>query len=433
MVVSRDDGDIMIRKKIMVIFLTMTLVCGIFSGCRRDNKNFQTGNVSSDAQNGWNIFNHPVTRGEGGYYFLISHSSQIVEDKVEKTRSSYMLIMFMQDDGNSVVVCSKPECKHNSEECPACLSLESNNPRYDENGNVIPSITGYDRDKIYYHNGKIYVIYNDDVAGYAYLEEVAPNGAYRTRLFEIGNSAKGYCLTFNDQDVFIYKREGSTSGYEETEATIRRRSLDGKEDEVIYSYKGMGAMLFAVKNYGDKLYFLEELYAREQDENGRQKSISFQRKGLFAYDYQSKTVENVIDAAITDYTFDTDNNTLYYYVNNDGMYKKTFNDGKTQKIYNMEKDINSVAQISFLSGNIYLVNCLMGGFTGIPQKPTLIVFDKDGKEQNRITISQMNSEIFFGDNDKIFLQQTDMREGGYSLYYIDIKDGKTDLSMVKIK
>ena len=36
-------------------------------------------------------------------------------------------------------------------------------------------------------------------------------------------------------------------------------------------------------------------------------------------------------------------------------------------------------------------------------------------------------------NDKIFLQQTDMREGGYSLYYIDIKDGKTDLSKVKIK
>ena len=271
------------------------------------------------------------------------------------------------------------------------------------------------------------------MAGYAYLEEVAPNGAYRTRLFEIGNSAKGYCLTFNNQDVFIYKREGSTSGYEETEATIRRRSLDGKEDEVIYSYKGMGAMLFAVKNYGDKLYFLEELYAREKDENGRQKSISFQRKGLFAYDYQSKTVENVIDAAITDYTFDTDNNTLYYYVNNDGMYKKTFNDGKTQKIYNMEKDINSVAQISFLSGNIYLVNCLMGGFTGIPQKPTLIVFDKDGKEQNRITMSQMNSEIFFGDNDKIFLQQTDIRDGGYNIYYIDIKDGKTDLSMVKIK
>lgn len=419
-------------RRFVALVLAAALVASM-SGCRRDNKNFQTGNVSSDAQNGWNIFNHPVTRGEGGYYFLISHSSQIVEDKVEKTRSSYMLIMFMQDDGNSVVVCSKPECKHNSEECPACLSLESNNPRYDENGNVIPSITGYDRDKIYYHNGKIYVIYNDDVAGYAYLEEVAPNGAYRTRLFEIGNSAKGYCLTFNDQDVFIYKREGSTSGYEEVEATIRRRSLDGKEDEVIYSYKGMGAMLFAVKNYGDKLYFLEELYAREKDENGRQKSISFQRKGLFAYDYQSKTVENVIDAAITDYTFDTDNNTLYYYVNNDGMYKKTFNDGKTQKIYNMEKDINSVAQISFLSGNIYMSNCFMGGYTGIPQKLVLIVFDKDGKEQNRITISQMNSEIFWGDNDKIFLQQTDMREGGYSLYYIDIKDGKTDLSMVKIK
>lgn len=54
-------------------------------------------------------------------------------------------------------------------------------------------------------------------------------------------------------------------------------------------------------------------------------------------------------------------------------------------------------------------------------------------ERIRITISQMNSEIFFGDNDKIFLQQTDIRDGGYNIYYIDIKDGKTDLSMVKIK
>ena len=96
-------------RRFVALVLAAALVASM-CGFRRDNKDFDTGNVSSDAQNGWNIFNHPVTRGEGGYYFLISQSSQIAKDKVEKSErgKSYMLIMFMQDDGNSVVVCSRP-------------------------------------------------------------------------------------------------------------------------------------------------------------------------------------------------------------------------------------------------------------------------------------------------------------------------------------
>ena len=139
------------------------------------------------------------------------------------------------------------------------------------------------------------------------------------------------------RSVYIYKREGSTSGYDDITATIRRRSLDGNEDEIIQSYTAMGACIYAVKSYGDKLYFLEEEYKREKDATGKVTGQTFNRLGLFAYDYNTHNVEQVIDEEITDYTFDTDKGVLYYYICEDGLYKKDFSDGKITKIYNKEE------------------------------------------------------------------------------------------------
>ena len=63
------------------------------------------------------------------------------------------------------------------------------------------------------------------------------------RLFEIGAVSPAYCLTFHDENVYIYQRQGSVSGYEESTAVLRRRSLDGKEDEHAYEYTGYGAVI----------------------------------------------------------------------------------------------------------------------------------------------------------------------------------------------
>ena len=58
----------------------------------------------------------------------------------------------------------------------------------------------------------VYVIYNDDTDGLSYLEQVAPDGSYRKRLFEIGAVSPAYCLTFHDENAYIYQRQGSVSG-----------------------------------------------------------------------------------------------------------------------------------------------------------------------------------------------------------------------------
>ncbi len=414
-------------------FLSIVLIFVLsLSGCKgksKENK-FETGNLSTDEQATWNIFNHNITRGEGGYYYIANSTSEYISSLVGELQDqkSYNIIMFMQDDGSKTVVCSKPECKHNNKECPAWLTTGSEDNSEKKSGN---GLTGYNGQQIYYYNGKLYVIYNDEEkSGYSYLVEVTANGSYRKRLFEIGEVDKSYSLVFRDSSVYIYKREGSTSGYDDITATIRRRSLDGNEDEIIQSYTAMGACIYAVKSYGDKLYFLEEEYKREKDANGKVTGQTFNRLGLFAYDYNTHNVEQVIDEEITDYTFDTDKGVLYYYICEDGLYKKDFSDGKITKIYNKEENVTNVAQISYINGKIYMSNSMFRGFYSVkPSKMIIKVLNESGTQENEINMLYKLgiSETFFGDNNKIFYK-SDIDD---SMYYIDINNPDVELSPIQ--
>ena len=58
----------------------------------------------------------------------------------------------------------------------------------------------------------VYVIYNDDTDGLSYLEQVAPDGSYRKRLFEIGAVSPAYCLTFHDEKCVHLSKTGKCFG-----------------------------------------------------------------------------------------------------------------------------------------------------------------------------------------------------------------------------
>ena len=55
---------------------------------------------------------------------------------------------------NTIPLCSKAECSHTDENCNAYLSKK------------------YNAQQIYYYNGMVYVIYNDDTDGLSYLEQL---------------------------------------------------------------------------------------------------------------------------------------------------------------------------------------------------------------------------------------------------------------------
>ena len=215
------------EKRYIILTVTILLFTSIFAtGCTQKQTSVTLNPSTEDDQPYWNIFGRYITKCENGYYCI------------EQIEAGTNRICYLDNETkNTIPLCSKAECSHTDENCNAYLSKN------------------YNAQQIYYYNGMVYVIYNDDTDGLSYLEQVAPDGSYRKRLFEIGAVSPAYCLTFHDENVYIYQRQGSVSGYEESTAVLRRRSLDGKEDEHAYEYTGYGAVIHAAKSYGGKLFF----------------------------------------------------------------------------------------------------------------------------------------------------------------------------------
>ena len=85
--------------------------------------------------------------------------------------------------------------------------------------------------------------------------QIKPDGSERKTLFELGTISIAYKLAFGGDSVYCYNRVGGY-GVDETQETVRRRSLDGKEDDIIFSYTAKGAQVSAVKLYGNKAFIL---------------------------------------------------------------------------------------------------------------------------------------------------------------------------------
>jgi hypothetical protein len=361
-------------KNIEIILLIM-LTLAALTGCSKKTDTINLSSASDDEQPYWNIFGHPIAAAENGYYYLDNSGTDSV---------SLVPIYYMDSEsGESIILCGKADCKHNSTDCNAILDKHA----------------GYSGQALYYYQEMLYVICDDDATGLSYLEQIAPDGSYRRRLFDIGAESTAYCLVFHNQSVYIYQRQGTVSGYEKTTATIRCRSLDGKEDTVIYEYTGDGAVIYAVKSYGDKLFFILEEESRAGTEEHSERI--YKRKGVFAYDYNTKQVSNVCNEEVCDYTVDADSNTIWYYVFNDGMYKKNLSETKSKKIYSMKDKETNICQISFDGTYLYLSNEQYYVFFYQHADTYLYVLDTDGNELNRIETDGMYS-TYFGDDKYVF-------------------------------
>lgn len=367
------------RKSVLILAVIMSIVC--FSGCGADkNKTLELGGLSDDSQAYWNIYNHNVARGETGYYYMLSSFSRTSNKSM--TQGSFLYYMDA-DTGVSTLLCSKPDCSHNDTDCNAWLSVN------------------YGSDQIYYYNGYLYAYKYNDENGLVYLVRISSDGSERKELFEIGKGKEvPYCLAFHDNSVYVHIRQGGVSGYDEITSVIRRRSLDGKEDENIYEKTSIGAQVYGVKCYGNKIFFMVEEQSRASKDSQER---LFNRQGLFVYDCGTKKYEQFIDGAVSDYTIDTDNNVIYYYLVNDGLYKRNLSgEGKPEKLYTFEDKQTNICQLSYDGTYLYMSNELYPTFFLEPAKSyELYVCDTDGKILKQIETPGPFT-MFFGDSEYLF-------------------------------
>lgn len=357
-------------KKRGWLLLAAVVVLSLFTGCRKAEKGVDVRASETDAQPYWNIFNQPVAKAENGYYYF--------KKNMESVTTDYLMYMDAQSL-ESTVVCNKAECTHRDESCNAFFSLE------------------YECQSVYYYKGFVYVLKDNKSDGRTYLEQVAPDGSSRKTLFEVGVYWPGYKALFCQDSVFISNRIGG-NGIEATKEVIRRRSLDGKEDENIYEYEAQGAQITAVKNYGDKLFFVVTEWPRENKESGR----TMKSNGVFVYDLESRQTTHLLDENISDFTVNLEDGNIYYFVIDKGLYKRSLSGGEGVRIYECSPELyNNFCQISNDGKYLYLSNEQNEMLLAKIIKLYMWVLDYDGKVINEIETPQPYS-TFFGDGQYVF-------------------------------
>jgi len=342
---------------------------------------------ADDSQSYWNIFNNNFARGENGYYYLDSESNHIMyfDAKTQKTK----------------LLCNKEGCNHDTSSCDSYIGI-------------------CQESSIWYYKGYLYILKYTETN--LMLERVNTDGSVKEDLFEVGGAYDKkhiYNLVFNDDCVYIYDRFGDYMTA--TEASIRKRSLDGKQDEIIFSQTGKNIMVEAAKSYGDKLFFIVENVPNED------KQSVAQSLGLYEYDYNTKQVKNILDKNICDYTIDVEDELIYYYVMDDGLYEWDIASDKTTKIYDGAG--NTSCKVSN-DGNYLYMNFVQDKMT------YMLVMNLEGQQLNKIetgtanTNSYTNNNTFFGDEQYMFFSSGVGAKTQFK--YIEKTDGATETKLMPL-
>lgn len=175
-------------------------------------------------------------------------------------------------------------------------------------------------------------------------------------------------LVFHENDVYAYDDTGHAGQEEEAEEVIKKISLTDGTEQTVFSYTGTGASIDRGRSFGDKLYFV----IREYTKNKETKAVSSDYKGLFEYDFATGDTRKVIDADVCDYHADTENQTLFYFVQGTGLYAYDMTQGSNTLIYPAEDELIQ-CKMSYDGKNLYLFNNGAGRATETKHAPKDIV------------------------------------------------------------
>lgn len=332
---------------------------------------------SEDSQPYWNVFDHQFAAGEDGYYYMFKDEQGIVLEHVDA------------DTGKRTVLCNRPQCAHDVAECPAFFGS------YNE---YAQAVWNY-QDHLYFIKRR--------ADGAMVLVQTDKNVTARKELFEIGaveaNHLNMCNLTFCNGSVYIYDRTGNCGGGmgEVMQIYIRRRSLDGKEDEYIITSDEKDSYFDAMKAYGGNVFFIYQHATTDLEKY----VTTITSEGLFCYNDRTGKSERLIDKEVCDYSVDEKRKILYYYVIHEGLYRYEFETGEERLIYSCVHN-SELCQVSCDGNYIYLDNgrfcAFMGGGLSGKGDTTLSkkvwILDSEGKVLHEVDNKDVSYASFFGDD-----------------------------------
>lgn len=355
-------------KKILsifsVCFVVVTVLSSLMTGCSSKNNNINTEQnavtyvENEDFQN-FIDSSSAIAKANSGYYFL----------------KSMKLYFFDTATKESYIVCNKPNCEHNSNDCTAFFSIFSYYPF-----------------QLSYCNNSLYVLGWEEEGSnirHNYIYEVSLDNYKRKKSTYLFDGTDTSSVHFILHRGYVYYLKGGASDLKETTSYLYRKKLGStnkKEDaEKIYETSGIGASIMNIKASGNNIVLLNSSFG-DTEGNGYKTSYSI----INIHSLETKEI-----AGNEAYSLFADGEVAYYGKGGNKIYSINLNTSEEEFFC----DINGPCYVSADSNYIYFDNLQKMYIDESFNDRKILVYDKNGKFVTEIIPKNPKDICYFGGDD----------------------------------
>lgn len=367
--------------KYRIIFLCV-LTAGLFllSACQKTERK-NTAEVEEAGAVETDLEYYYVAESEHGYY-----SWENMGYRIES--SDFPMLMFTdKESGETVPLCNKPDCTHDSEECNAYF------PELTSYTN-----TGMDKNYIQYYEDSVYIVglSEDDYVTLYRVEADGSEWEESTRLYRTDYSATGHWCT---PEILIADGYVYFIDYKQKSMTLTRMPLGGTKAEVIFEDDSDAEVqIHRVKYRNGSVYFQVVTFPEGEYE--------LHEAALYRYDTADGQYSLVKQGIYGSYSVRGD---LVYYVDENGLFCYSVQEQTEKAVVDQPLDYPTVTLTED-----YIVLCDLKG------DGTLTFYDYEGKEAATVPHDMQQLVIYFGGNsDMLFSECVD--DGVLGVYFMDLK------------
>ncbi len=375
-----------------ICIVIVIIISSLMTGCSsKSNKiNTEQSSVSYVENEDFQYFidsSSAFAKADNGYYFL----------------NSMKLYFFDTATKEAYIVCNKPNCEHNSNDCTAFFSIFNHYPF-----------------QLSYFNNALYVLGWEEEGSnirHNYIYEVSLDNYKRNKVAYLFDGTNTSSVSFIIHRGYVYYLKGYAAQLKETTAYLYRTKLGNTsqkaEAEIIYEFSGIGAEISNIKASGNNLIVLNSSYS-DTDGNGYKTSYTL-------IDIHSLNARELVgDEA---YSLFVDENYAYY--GNGKSSIDCINLSTNEK--NFFCNINEPCYISADSNYLYFDNKQSVSIGKTDEKDRKIsVYDKSGKYITEITPKNPKDDCYFGGDDVMIFKEVisgetiagDNAENGAKGYYV---------------
>ena len=340
----------------------MILVCAtsLLIGCSKENATSKLGNeYSLEYDDQYYFENHVIAKSKDGYY--INYDAQ--------------QLYYMSDTAGLILVCAKPECNHQGEDCFAQMFEEG--------------------EQVYYYNNKLYFVTLDVNTLEYWLYECNLDGTEQnklTYLFTQGENGIVYSVMLHRG--YAYYEVSNHSLLDNGKRELYRIELKkNAEKEIVDTVEGYGSSFLRVQGDGEYIYYEKANYT---DQQGTEFQTSLNR-----YHCNTKKVEEVYEQSIYDYYIENDE---VYFSDLQGVNKLNMTSKEVVSLVSFsdsEEDYNMYYDGTYIYlDNKIAIQSAMGERDDSERK--IHIYDKKGSLINTLEIGNRNGFIA-GDEKYLFL------------------------------